>query len=203
METLFENNHIIVINKPANLLSVPGRGAEKQDSVETRIRAICPGAAAVHRLDMATSGIIIIAKHKDAERHYKRCFENRQTDKTYHAICHGSIEPDTGKIEYPLRCDWERRPRQMVCYEHGKPAQTLYRVLDREKNTTRVELTPITGRSHQLRVHLAEIGHPIIGDNLYAYPEDHDYPRLLLHATRLNVPAMEGETHHFFSPVPF
>ncbi|SUO93570.1 pseudouridine synthase [Suttonella ornithocola] len=203
MNIVFENGDIIVVDKPAGLLSVPGRGEDKQDSVETRIKNVYPGAVAVHRLDMATSGIMLLAKHKAAERHYKSCFEKRQTEKHYYAIVHGQPYPASGEIHLPLRCDWENRPRQMVCFTHGKPAQTLYQTIETTQQRTRLKLIPITGRSHQLRVHLAEIGHPIIGDNLYAYEADYDEPRLLLHAHFLQLPNLQGERMQFISPVPF
>lgn len=216
---LFENNDIFVFNKPAGLLSVPGRGEDKQDSVETRAKALCPGAVAVHRLDMATSGVMLVAKHKAAERFYKRAFENREVHKTYIALAHGIAIDKKGEIDFPLRCDWENRPRQMVCYTHGKRAKTHYEVLEsfyltpnppaffRDKQwqplygkaMTRFRLTPITGRSHQLRVHLAEIGHPIIGDNLYAPLSDHGLPRLLLHAQTLIIPQPNSDEQHLFS----
>lgn len=203
MQIIFEDADIIVVNKPAGLLSVPGRGEDKQDSVEWRIKQQYAGAMAAHRLDMATSGVLLLAKHKDAERYFKQCFANRNTEKTYQAICHGNITEKTGEITLPLRCDWENRPRQMVCYEHGKTALTRYKVLSYEKTQTRVALYPFTGRSHQLRVHLAEIGHPIVGDNLYSYPEDKTLPRLLLHAHMLKIEDRKGKLRCFYAPVPF
>lgn len=220
LNILFENRDIFVIDKPAGLLSVPGRSEDKYDSAETRARGLCAGAAAVHRLDMATSGVLLIAKHKDAERFYKRAFENRDTAKIYRAIVHGCPAPPNGRIALPLRCDWPNRPRQIVCHEHGKPACTDY-ALDAGlnaavliaadsrwtalsgKSLSRLTLTPITGRSHQLRVHLASIGCPIVGDNLYAPPDDCLLPRLLLHAESLTVPMPDGSRQTFLSPVPF
>lgn len=203
MDIIFEDADIVVVNKPAGLLSVPGRGEDKQDSVEWRIKQIHPGAMAAHRLDMATSGVLLVAKHKDAERYYKQCFAQRQTEKTYQALCHGRIAAASGEIDLPLRCDWERRPRQMVCYEQGKTALTRYEVLAYESGNSRVALFPFTGRSHQLRVHLAAIGHPIIGDNLYSYPQDADLPRLLLHAQALAITDRHGKARRFYAPVPF
>ncbi|SUO97430.1 pseudouridine synthase [Suttonella indologenes] len=203
MDIIFEDADIVVVNKPAGLLSVPGRGADKQDSVEWRIKQQYPGAMAAHRLDMATSGVLLVAKHKDAERYYKQCFAQRETEKTYQALCHGHIAASRGEIDFPLRCDWERRPRQMVCYEQGKSALTRYKVLNYEGESTRVALYPFTGRSHQLRVHLAEIGHPIIGDNLYSYPQDAQLPRLLLHAQQLSITDRKGRQRHFYAPLPF
>ncbi len=203
MKIVFEDKNIIVVNKPAGLLSVPGRGIEKLDSVETRIKAQYAGAVAVHRLDMATSGIMLLAKHKAAERHYKSCFEQRKSEKVYQAICHGILADKKGEIDLPLRCDWDNRPRQMVCYTHGKHALTRYEVLEEMENRTRIALYPVTGRSHQLRVHLASIGHPIIGDKLYSYPEDKNLPRLLLHAQSLSLPTPENQWQTFEVATPF
>ena len=143
----YEDPDIYVINKPAGLLSVPGRGDDKYDSVQSRCQISAPVAMAAHRLDMATSGLLLIAKHKAAERHYKQEFAARRVEKRYIAVVHGSLADDRGDIEYPLITDWERRPRQKICYEHGKAAHTSYEVLARDGATSRVALTPHTGRS--------------------------------------------------------
>lgn len=203
MQILFEDQNIIAVNKPAGLLSVPGRGIEKIDSVEHRIRQKYPSAMAVHRLDMATSGVLLLSKHKEAERYFKNCFATRQTQKTYQALCRGQFENQTGSIDLPLRCDWENRPKQMVCHEHGKPSLTHYQVLTQYQNHARLELTPITGRSHQLRVHLSAIHHPIIGDTFYGIDEDKNKPRLLLHAERLIIPNLDGNPLELYAPTPF
>lgn len=193
----YEDPDIYVINKPAGLLSVPGRGDDKYDSVQSRCQAFAPAAMAAHRLDMATSGLLLIAKHKAAERHYKQEFAARRVEKRYIAVVHGNIAADHGDIEYPLITDWERRPRQKICYEHGKAAHTSYEVLARDGATTRVALTPHTGRSHQLRVHLAAIGHPILGDEFYADENPPAAPRLLLHAETLAAANLHGILQRF------
>ena len=184
---IYEDDDIVAVDKPAGLLSVPGRGPEKTDSAQTRIAAVCPGAVAIHRLDMCTSGLMLIAKHKDAERHYKRQFEQRLVSKTYYAIAHGCPESQASSIDLPLIADWPNRPRQKVCHETGKPALTYYEVIANENGHSRIKLIPHTGRSHQLRVHLAAIGHPIIGDNLYGYESDRCEARLYLHAAALSI----------------
>lgn len=193
LDIVHMDEHLIVLNKPTGLLSVPGRGDDVQDSLELRVRAEYPNALLIHRLDMDTSGIMIMARNKDTQRNLGLQFEQRKTQKTYTARVWGHIQNETDRIDLPLRCDWDRRPLQMVCYEHGKPAQTDYKVIGRDidengAKTTRVELSPITGRSHQLRVHMAQIGHPIVGDCFYAPEEAFSFaPRLLLHAQELTV----------------
>lgn len=203
MDIIYEDHDIVVVNKPSGLLSVPGNTPAKHDSVETRIRDIYAGACAVHRLDMDTSGIIVLSKHKDAERYYKRQFAEHLAHKRYIAICHGHLEPKTGDMDFPLIVDWPNRPRQIVSYERGKPSFTHYEVLDYEGENTRVALYPKTGRSHQLRIHLATLEHPIIGDNLYAYAADADLPRLLLHAEHLELTKMDGTQLNLTVPAPF
>ena len=193
----YEDPDILVINKPPGLLSVPGRGEDKYDSVQSRCREIAPEAMAAHRLDMATGGLLLIAKHKAAERHYKQEFAARRVEKRYIAVVHGTIADDHGDIHYPLITDWERRPRQKIDYEHGKNAHTGYQVLVVENGNSRVALTPHTGRSHQLRVHLAAIGHPILGDEFYADEESPAAPRLLLHAETLAVANLHGTLQRF------
>ena len=196
---------IVAVDKPAGLLSVPGRGAEKADSAQSRIAAVCPGAVAIHRLDMCTSGLILIAKHKDAERHYKRQFEQRLVNKTYYAIVHGCPEPQTGSIELPLIADWPNRPRQKVCRETGKPALTHYQVISSANGRSRIRLVPHTGRSHQLRVHMDHCGHVIIGDPIYAEGVALTItPRLNLHAQQLRLkhPVL-GAWMDWESSVPF
>ena len=199
----YEDPDIYVINKPAGLLSVPGRGDDKYDSVQSRCQEFAPAAMAAHRLDMATSGLLLIAKHKAAERHYKQEFAARRVEKRYIAVVHGSLADDRGDIEYPLITDWERRPRQKICYEHGKTAHTSYEVLARDGATTRVALTPHTGRSHQLRVHLAAIGHPILGDEFYADEHLPPAPRLMLHAETLAAANLHGIWQTFHLAAPF
>ena len=198
LDILYRDEDILVLNKPSGLLSVPGKHKEHFDSLMLRVQAVWPNAGIVHRLDMMTSGVIVMSMHKDALRFLNREFSERNTDKFYIARVAGHIEQDKGSIELPLICDWPNRPKQMVCFENGKPSLTHYQVLERGETDgnlwTRVKLIPITGRSHQLRVHMKELGHPILGDRLYA-PEDiiAQADRLQLHAQRLEVrhPASE------------
>ncbi len=197
---LYQDEHIMVVNKPSGLLSVPGRAPENKDSIMTRIQADFPTAESVHRLDMATSGVIVVALTKAAERELKRQFREREPKKSYIARVWGHLAQDEGLIDLPLICDWPNRPKQKVCYETGKPSQTLYQVLSRDADgSTRVKLSPITGRSHQLRVHMLAIGHPILGDGFYAPPEAKAMAsRLQLHAQELCITHPEfGTVMHF------
>lgn len=190
----------MVVNKASGLLSVPGRAPENKDSVMTRIQADFPTAESVHRLDMATSGVIVVALTKAAERELKRQFREREPKKSYVARVWGHLAQDEGLIDLPLICDWPNRPKQKVCYETGKSSQTLYQVLSRDADgSTRVKLSPITGRSHQLRVHMLAIGHPILGDGFYAHPEAKAMAsRLQLHAQELCITHPEfGTVMHF------
>ncbi len=173
----------IAIDKPAGLLSVPGRGPEKADCAWRRLQAIHPEAIPVHRLDMETSGLLLFARDADAHRALSRAFERREVEKRYVAIVHGAPCSDAGEIDLPLIVDWPRRPLQKLDLEHGKRSLTRWRVLERHAATTRLALEPLTGRSHQLRLHLAALGHPIVGDPLYGRPDG--AVRLLLHAERL------------------
>lgn len=187
---LYEDDDIVAVSKPAWLLSVPGRGEDKIDSVAHRVQQKYPEARTVHRLDWATSGVIIMARNAEAHRHLNKQFADRQTQKRYIAVVAGIVKQDEQTIDLPLRCDWENRPRQIVDWQLGKSSQTLVNVdyRDEEKQQTRLILRPITGRSHQLRVHCQQIGHPIIGDQLYAPPTWRDISsRLLLHAEWLQI----------------
>lgn len=186
---LYQDQHIMVVNKPSGLLSVPGRLPEHNDSIMSRIQHQYPQAESVHRLDMATSGVMVIALNKIAERELKRQFRERLTEKVYIARIWGHPNVDEGLIDLPLICDWPNRPKQKVCFTSGKSAQTNYQVLSREtNNTSRIKLMPITGRSHQLRVHMQALGHPILGDRFYA-PEQARImaDRLQLHAQKLTL----------------
>ena len=191
----------MVVNKPSGLLSVPGRQPEHQDSIMTRIQRDYPSAESVHRLDMATSGVMVVAMTKQAERELKRQFREREPQKTYVARVWGHPQPEEGIVDLPLICDWPNRPKQKVCYETGKAAQTLYQVLEyaADNNSARVQLKPVTGRSHQLRVHMLALGHPILGDNFYAHDEARAMAaRLQLHAEMLTI------THpKYLSPMTF
>ena len=200
MIVLYQDKHIMVVNKPSGLLSVPGRAPENKDSVMTRVQNDFPTAESVHRLDMATSGVIVVALTKAAERELKRQFREREPKKTYIARVWGHLAQDEGLIDLPLICDWPNRPKQKVCSETGKSAQTEYQVISRDDDgSTRVKLSPITGRSHQLRVHMLAMGHPILGDGFYAHPEAKAMAsRLQLHAQQLCITHPEfGTPMHF------
>ena len=185
-----EDEALLVLDKPAGLLSVPGRGPDKADCLSARARQRWPDALVVHRLDQATSGLLLMARGAAVQRALSAAFAERRIRKRYEALVHGlPPAPDTadgwGEIDLPLRLDWPRRPRSIVEGAHGKPSRTRWRVLERNAAgaCTRLELEPVTGRSHQLRVHLQALGHPIVGDALYG-PED-GAPRLMLHARTL------------------
>ncbi|OJU91183.1 RluA family pseudouridine synthase [uncultured Acinetobacter sp.] len=187
LEMIYEDEDLVVINKPAGLLSVMGRLPEHQDSAYLRVLAQYPSAKVTHRLDMATSGLLMFAKHRDAEVAISKMFQARTVKKYYVALVQGQIQQD-GSVEVPLITDWENRPRQMVHFELGKPAKTLFQSIEYDVTTdqSRVRLEPVTGRSHQLRVHMMHIGHPIMGDKLYhPEPAKFHFQRMALHATYL------------------
>ena len=200
---IYTDDDLIIVEKPSGLLSVPGK--TEPDCLEARIRADYPESLTIHRLDMATSGVMVYARNANAQRHIGLQFEKRMTEKTYIARVWGHIPADEGKIDLPLITDWPNRPKQMVCHERGKPSLTDWKVLEREETATRIELYPKTGRSHQLRVHMLAIGHPILGDRLYADNEAfHAAPRLQLHAHRLKLrKPTGGDWIDFESPCPF
>lgn len=181
-EILFQDEHLLIVNKPAGLLSVPGRGEDKQDCLSVRIQQQFPDALVVHRLDMATSGLMVFARGEAMQRELSRMFREREVTKRYVALVAGVLEHEVGEIDLPLMVDWPNRPKSKVDHESGKPSLTRYRLLDIEDGDSRVELEPITGRTHQLRLHLASIVHPIIGDTLY---DGRSAERLMLHSTRL------------------
>ena len=182
------DDRLIALDKPSGLLSVPGIGPEKQDCLATRIAAEYEGARIVHRLDRDTSGVIVMAFDAESHRELSRQFQDREVEKAYVAIADGVIEDDLGEIDLPMRKDLEDTPRQIIDHEHGRRALTRWRVLERLEDRTRVELLPYTGRSHQLRLHLKVIGHPILGDDLYAPPEARaKADRLMLHSRMLSV----------------
>ena len=206
---VFVDHALIVADKPAGLLSVPGRGAERQDCLASRVQARYPDALIVHRLDMATSGLILLARGAEMHRRLSLSFEKRTVGKRYEALVHGHLSDDHGAIDLPLAADWEQRPRQRVDHEHGRHALTHYRVLERSgagaAASSRVELFPVTGRSHQLRVHLMSLGHAILGDTLYAPPDSAQcHPRMHLHATNISFIHPERRVPlSFESPAPF
>ncbi len=186
LEICFYDEDIVVVSKPTMLLSVPGRGEDKQDCVVKRLASRFPGIREVHRLDWETSGLMLLARHKAAHRALSRQFQDRLVDKSYIAVVAGVPDCECGEISLPLRCDWPNRPRQMVDPEEGKPSLTRWERLTDEGDRSRLRLIPVTGRSHQLRVHLMAIGHPILGDRLYAGSGARAMSgRLLLHATSL------------------
>lgn len=188
---LFADEALVALDKPAGMLSVPGRGDDKQDCLAARAQAIFPDARVVHRLDMATSGVMLMARGADAQRILGHAFARREVRKRYVAVVAGHVQPEVGEINLPLGADWPNRPKQRIDLEHGKPSLTRYSVLanDALTHTTRLALEPVTGRSHQLRVHLLALGHPIVGDTLYA-PAEGGRPgasRLLLHACEISL----------------
>ncbi len=196
VECLYQDSDLLVLAKPPGLLCVPGRGPDKQDCLSARAQARWPGALVVHRLDQATSGLVLMARHPEAQRRLGDAFAQRRVDKRYQAVVRGLPRPDASAagtsgwslIDLPLIADWPNRPLQKVDREHGKPSQTRWRSVrhDAARGVTLLDLEPLTGRSHQLRLHLASIGHPILGDTLYADAATQAMaPRLLLHASSL------------------
>ena len=206
LDLVYRDDYIAVVNKPSGLLSVPGNQPQYYDSAMSRVKEKYGFCEPAHRLDMATSGILLFALSKAADRELKRQFREREPKKYYQALVWGHLEQDHGVVELPMICDWENRPRQKICFERGKRAVTFYDVLQRyPNNTTRVKLTPITGRSHQLRLHMLALGHPILGDKFYAHPQAKALsPRLCLHAESLQIQhPITGETMEFTAPVGF
>jgi len=210
---LYLDDDLLVVDKPAGLLAVPGRGPDKADCLSARVQAAWPGALVVHRLDMATSGLVVFARHAEAQRRLGHAFAMRAVDKRYVAVVDGIPQAapiDAGgwsAIDLPLAADWPNRPLQKVDAVHGKPSTTHWRLLAPEDGgrAARLELAPLTGRTHQLRVHLQAIGHPILGDTLYAgTAAQWRAPRLLLHAAVLAfAQPMNGTALRFDSAVPF
>lgn len=204
LDILHEDHEILVVNKPAGLLSVPGKGPDLADCLIARLEAAYPQVLLVHRLDRDTSGVMVFGLTAHAQRHLGLQFEKRQTKKTYLARITGRLEPKTGTVDLPLIVDWPNRPLQKVDHETGKPAVTEWRVMKASDEESRVKLYPQTGRSHQLRVHMLALGHPILGDPLYA-PETADrYPRMMLHAEELRLRHPDGgEGMKFRVAAPF
>ena len=206
-DVLHADAHCIVVCKPSGLLAVPGRGEAGRDCLSERVRSRYADALIVHRLDMATSGLMLLARGAHAQRALSIAFERREVHKRYLAVVSGLLGTREGEIDLPLAADWPNRPRQQVDAIRGRPSLTRYRLLeaDAARNATRVELEPVTGRAHQLRVHLLALGHPILGDTLYGNAEvQAAASRLLLHATSLRFahPA-SGEPMSFDSAAPF
>ncbi|MDO9279325.1 MAG: RluA family pseudouridine synthase [Polaromonas sp.] len=210
---------LLVVDKPAGLLAVPGRGEDKQDCLSARVQKVCPDALVVHRLDMATSGLMLMARNPSAQRVLSLAFAERRVHKRYVAVVHGHLAPPSNDladaegwalVDLPIAVDWPNRPLRVINHATGKPSQTRWRVdsHDAQTQTTRLQLEPLTGRSHQLRVHLLALGHPIVGDALYGpswltegLPLE---SRLLLHASALAFAhPVSGEVLTFDSVVPF
>ncbi|TYO91239.1 RluA family pseudouridine synthase [Oceanicella actignis] len=203
LPVLLADDDALAVDKPAGLLTVPGRTPDLADCAEARARRLFPGALIVHRLDMDTSGALLMARNRRAQRILSLQFERRHVRKAYIARVRGQVADEAGEIDLPLICDWPNRPRQMVDHARGKPALTRWRVLAREDGATRLLLEPLTGRSHQLRVHMLAIGHPILGDRLYGGPEP-GAERLQLHAWRLDFRHPRDGAHvRVEAPCPF
>jgi tRNA pseudouridine32 synthase / 23S rRNA pseudouridine746 synthase len=208
LEVLHAEPSFVVLVKPPGLLSEPGRGPDKRDSLLVRAQAAWPDARIVHRLDMLTSGLIVLARETLAHASLSEAFRERAVDKTYEALVHGRPPRDADEIDLPLAVDWPNRPRQVVCHATGRPSLTRYRVAGQAAvpgvgDLTRVALFPVTGRTHQLRVHLAALGCPIAGDPFYGVAGDRS-PRMMLHACRLALPhPLSGTPLVFESAVPF
>ncbi|MEM6900580.1 MAG: pseudouridine synthase [Pseudomonadota bacterium] len=201
----YADDFLAVVEKPAGLLSVPGRGPEKSDCVMSRLQHDLPGALNVHRLDMETSGVMVVALNKEAQSALSVAFANRDVTKLYEAIVFGRVKAKEGVVDLPLIADWVNRPRQKVDYETGKPAKTLWSCLEADDVSSRMELAPETGRSHQLRVHMDRIGHPILGDGLYgSHQSRRAANRLMLHARELGfIHPLTSERLDIQSPTPF
>ncbi|UWR22218.1 RluA family pseudouridine synthase [Sulfitobacter sp. S190] len=204
LEILHEDSQVVLVDKPSGLLSVPGKGPHLADCLLSRVQAAFPDALLVHRLDRDTSGVMIFALTPHAQRHLGLQFEKRMTRKTYVARVWGVPAEKTGTVDLPLIVDWPNRPLQKVCHETGKSAQTDWRVVKDEQTTARVRLTPHTGRSHQLRVHMLALGHPILGDPFYATGPARAFDRLMLHSEELRFKHPEGgRSVKIRTPAPF
>lgn len=183
---LYEDDDLLLVRKPDLLLSIPGRHPLNKDCLITRLQLRYPTASIVHRLDLDTSGIMVIPLNKPTHAHISRQFQQREVHKSYHAVVYGVMQQKAGEVDLPIACDWERRPLQMICQQRGKSALTRFEVLERYDDRTRVLLKLVTGRSHQLRIHMRELGHPILGCDMYAHATALAMAdRLLLHATTL------------------
>jgi tRNA pseudouridine32 synthase/23S rRNA pseudouridine746 synthase len=202
---LHRDDDILVVSKPEKLLSVPGRDPAHHTSLLSYLQDDFPAVQIVHRLDMETSGIMVLGLNAKAHRHLSIQFQNRETQKTYIAQIWGTPDGTSGLVDLPLICDWPNRPLQKVDHEVGKPSQTQWKIIESNEIYSRVKLTPITGRSHQLRVHMMELGHPILGDEFYAHDEAYGAAaRLMLHAQDLSFQhPSTGEQISFTSPCPF
>lgn len=202
LDVVYRDESLLVVNKPAGLLAVHGRGPDKQDCLSARLQSAFPDALVVHRLDMATSGLMVFARGVEMQRRLSRMFQEREVGKRYVAVVAGKLGPETGEVDLPIAADWPNRPLRKIDAESGKHSLTRYRMLNKEACSTRVELEPVTGRTHQLRLHMSAIGHPILGDALYG--DETSAPRLLLHASSLRFAhPVSGEPLNFASSPPF
>lgn len=204
LQIVYQDHELLLVDKPDGLLSVPGKGEHLADCLLARVQAAFPTALLVHRLDRDTSGIMVFALTPKAQRHLGLQFERRHMKKVYVARVWGHVAEQTGTVDLPLIVDWPNRPLQHVNHETGKPALTDWRVVKHEGETTRMRLYPHTGRSHQLRVHMKEIGHPILGDPFYATGAARDFPRMMLHAESLKLRHPDGgQSMSFSAKCPF
>jgi len=205
LDTIYKDKDLIVFNKPAGILSVPGRDAERYDSMYSRLLTLHPDSHTVHRLDLATSGVIIFALRKDAERALKIQFQERETKKVYYARVFGHLTKEKGCIDFPLSKDVDNPPKHKVDVESGKLCKTYYEVVSYGEQSTLVKLMPVTGRTHQLRLHMMALGHPILGDDFYADPTALALSaRLLLHASEITIKhPYTKKTVNFEVDVPF
>ena len=205
VDIVYRDECLLVLEKPTGLLAVPGRGPDLQDCLSARVQRDFPTALVVHRLDRDTSGLMVMALDAEAQRDLSGQFAVRTVEKRYVAVVFGCPEASAGRIDLPMRKDFDRPPRHMVDQVHGRPAKTLWRLVERAADRSRLEISPITGRSHQIRLHLATLGHPILGDNLYAHEEARAMsPRLLLHAVHLSLEhPRDGRCMAWDSACPF
>ncbi len=204
LDVIHADHEILIVNKPSGLLSVPGKGPHLADCLIGRVQVAFPQALLIHRLDRDTSGVMVFALTRHAQRHIGLQVEKRMMKKTYVARVWGTLEPKKGTVDLPLIVDWENRPLQKVCHETGKSAQTDWRVLRSDARESRVRLMPKTGRRHQLRVHMLSLGHPILGDPFYAQGEARQYERLMLHSEELRLRHPDGgEGVKFRAKAPF
>lgn len=207
IETLYQDQYLLLISKPTALLTLSGEHPLNKDSVHFRLVQAFPEATMIHRLDFGTSGILVVALSKQVNADICKQFQARSVVKTYTAVLHGHLADDVGSVEFPIAKNKPDFPLQKICYETGKSALTNYEVIERryEPNTTRVRFSPVSGRTHQLRIHSSAIGHPILGCDLYASDEAFFMAkRLMLHATTLEFDhPVTGERINGFSPCPF
>jgi tRNA pseudouridine32 synthase/23S rRNA pseudouridine746 synthase len=206
LDLIYRDDTLLVVNKPAGLLAVPGRGSDKQDCLSSRVQQQFPDALVVHRLDMATSGLMLFTLGANMQRCFSQMFRDREVQKRYIAVVAGVLDSDAGEVNLPIIADWPNRPLRRIDAESGKPSLTRYRLLscDEVAHSSRVELEPVTGRTHQLRVHMAAIGHPVLGDTLYGVMVDAGLERLLLHSSMLGFAhPISGEYLAILSEPPF